>query len=287
MNLLNSPQVRRIVHSALREDIGRGDRTSMLFIPRDRCGKASIILRERGVICGLPVARLVFRSLSPRLRFRALRREGAFVAPGTVVAEIRGRLRDILAGERVALNFLQRLSGIATLTRSFVDRVRGTGAGIFDTRKTTPLLRVLEKYAVKTGGGTNHRMRLDDAVLIKSNHLRVFGRGDLAATIRRARRAVPRGGFVEIEAKSVAEAVAFARLDVDVLMLDNFTAAQMKSAVRRIRALNEKVGIEASGGVDLKSVREIAATGVDRISVGMLTHSFRSMDIALRVIDTD
>ncbi len=266
---------RSIVATALKEDIGRGDITSEATIPATTRALGRIVARQRATVAGLDVAREVFRQAGASWRSRA--KDGEGVRPGQVVAEVRGRARSILAGERVALNFLQRLSGVATLTRAFVDAVKGTGAKILDTRKTTPGLRLLEKAAVRAGGGMNHRFGLDDAALIKDNH--VAASGSIAGAVDKLRRRKGRRFRIEIEAQSREQALAFAELDIDVLMLDNMKSLQ--SLVAEIRRIRPKLIIEASGGVTLKTVRAIAKTGVDWISVGALTHSAPAVDFSL------
>lgn len=271
--------LRRAVRAALREDLGRdGDITTRVMVEPGRTGCAAIVARQAGVIAGLDAAREAFAQVDPRLRFVTAVRDGARVRPGRVVARVRGPLRSILTAERTALNFLQQLSGVATLTRAFVDRVRGTGAAIYDTRKTAPGLRVLQKRAVAAGGGRNHRTGLFDAALVKENHLAAAGAADLAVRIRRLRR---RARFVQIEAQSIGEARRFADLPVDSILLDNFSPAVLARAVRAIRTRNRRVRLEASGGVRLANVRRIARTGVDRISVGALTHSAPALDLSL------
>ena len=276
------PTLKSIVSAALAEDVGRGDVTTEATIPPSTRAVGRIVARQKAVVAGLHVAREVFRQMGGTT-WRARAKDGDRVRPGQVVAEIRGRARSILTGERVALNFIQRLSGTATLTRAFVDAVKGTGAKVLDTRKTTPGLRVLEKAAVLAGGGWNHRLGLYDAALIKDNHL--AARPPLIEVIGTLRRRGPRFR-IEVEAQSRAHALAFAELDLDVLMLDNMSVTAMRRLVRDLRAIRPKLLIEASGGVTLKTVRAIAKTGVDWISVGALTHSAPaadfSLDLALR-----
>ncbi|MBI4563531.1 MAG: carboxylating nicotinate-nucleotide diphosphorylase [Planctomycetes bacterium] len=274
-------EVARLVAQALAEDVGSGDVTSEATIPFDRRAVGMIVLKRPAVICGLPLAREVFRRLGGAA-LAPLVKDGARARSGRAVARVTGKARSILTGERVALNFLQRLSGIATLTRAFVDAVRGTGARILDTRKTTPGCRLLERYAVRAGGGTNHRFGLFDAALIKDNHIQ--GAGDLEA-LRRAVAALRRrrgARFrIEIEAQTPEQALVFATWEVDALLLDNMSVAALRSLVPRLRRANPALTLEASGGVTLKSVRAIAATGVDWISVGALTHSAPAIDLSL------
>ena len=270
------PSLKSIVSAALAEDIGRGDVTSEAMIPPSMRATGRLVARERAVVAGLDVAREVFRQVGG-VAWKSRATDGDRVRPGQTVAEIRGRARSILTAERVALNFLQRLSGTATLTRAFVDAVKGTGAKILDTRKTTPGLRALEKAAVVAGGGMNHRFGLHDAALIKDNHIAAArGIGPAVEALRRRRGARFR---IEIEAQSRAQALAFAELDIDVLMLDNMR--NLRPLVAELRKIRPKLLIEASGGVTLKTVRAIAKAGVDWISVGALTHSAPAVDFSL------
>ncbi|MFO7843299.1 MAG: carboxylating nicotinate-nucleotide diphosphorylase [Bacteroidales bacterium] len=230
--------------------------------------------KENGVLAGLPIAELVFREIDDDIEFSILKDEGETVKIGEKVAEISGRTRSILKGERLALNFLQRLSGIATYTRRYVEEVEGTDAKIVDTRKTTPNLRILEKYAVRVGGGTNHRMGLYDAVLIKDNHIRSAG------GVKEAIKKVETGHMVkiEVEVESLDDIEEALKAGTDIIMLDNMEPSEMKKAVDIIE---DSAIIEASGGIILENIREIAETGVDVISVGALTHQIRSIDISL------
>jgi nicotinate-nucleotide pyrophosphorylase (carboxylating) len=270
--------LRSIVAAALAEDIGRGDVTSEATVPANTRALGRLVARQRAVVAGLDAAREVFKQVGGVV-WRARSKDGAGVRPGQVVAEVRGRARSILGGERVALNFLQRLSGTATLTRAYVDAVKGTGAKILDTRKTTPGLRLLEKAAVRAGGGTNHRFGLDDAALIKDNH--IAASGTVAAAVEDLRRRRGPRFRIEIEAQSRAQALAFAELDIDVLMLDNISVRAMRRLVGELRRIRPRLLVEASGGVTLKTVRAVAKTGVDWISVGALTHSAPAADFSL------
>jgi nicotinate-nucleotide pyrophosphorylase (carboxylating) len=266
----------RIAFAALAEDVGEGDVTTDATVEEDAVGTAEILLRESGVVCGLGVAEAVFRALDPELRFELLVDEGTSVPGGTAVARVTGPERAILTGERTALNFLARLSGIATLTRRYVDAVAGTGAAILDTRKTTPGLRALEKHAVVTGGGRNHRFGLDDGVLVKDNHLRAAG--SISTAVERLRSATPLSLEVECDTlEQVSEALA---AGADAILLDNMSLDQLRGAVELTRG---RARLEASGGVTLETVRAIAETGVDEISVGALTHSARSLDVSLEL----
>lgn len=279
---LPSAEVDRIVAQALAEDLPWGDVTSDNLIPSDQPGVGRIEAREPGVLAGLAVARTVFAQVDPSLRFEARVGDGARLEPGQVVANVSGSLRSLLRGERVALNFLQRLSGIATITDRYVSAIDGCSSCIVDTRKTTPGLRLLEKYAVRVGGGRNHRYCLSDAVLIKDNHLaalRLRGIG-LVDAVEELRRRIPHTTTIEVEAESLAEVREALAASVDAILLDNMSPALMAEAVRLVggRALTE-----ASGGITLESVRAVAETGVDLISVGSLTHSVRALDLALEI----
>lgn len=266
----------RIVHAALAEDIGSGDVTTEATVSADAVGTAELLVKEAGVVCGLRAAEATFRALDPDVRFEALASEGDVVEPPAVVARVIGSGRAILTGERVALNFVGRLSGIATLTRRYVDAIEGTGTAVLDTRKTTPGLRALEKHAVAAGGGTNHRFGLDDAVLIKDNHLRAAGSLFAAIELVRAATDLP----VEVECDTLAQVAEALELDVDAVLLDNMTLAELREAVALTRG---RARLEASGGVNLDTIRAIAETGVDEISVGALTHSARSLDVSLEL----
>jgi len=266
-----------LVRAALDEDRAREDVTTLAMVPPDLRASAELVARAPGVLAGLPLVQAVFRSLDDAMTLRELKSDGARVSANETVLEIRGPARAMLSGERVALNFVQRLSGIATLTARFVDAVRGTNAKILDTRKTTPGLRVLERYAVRCGGGTNHRDDLAAAVLIKDNHLATIG-GDIALAVRRAREFARAGIQVEVECDRRDQVVAALAAKADVILLDNMSCDEMRGCV-------ELVGgaaiVEASGGITLANVREVAETGVDWISIGALTHSAPALDLAL------
>ena len=259
----------------LAEDVGTGDVTTLALIDESAMCKAVALVKEPGVVCGLESAAAVFAELG--VRFDPLVDEGAYVEP-RAIAEIDGPARGVLAGERVALNLLGRLSGIATLTRQYVDAIEGTDAVILDTRKTTPGLRALEKHAVVTGGGMNHRFGLDDGVLVKDNHLRLAGGVTAAvARLREADTSLP----IEVEAETLDQLREAIAAGADTILLDNMTLAELREAVKLV---DGRAKLEASGGVTLDSVRDIAETGVDFISVGALTHSARSLDVALEVL---
>lgn len=263
----------------LREDVGSGDITTATTIPPGHESKAVIHAKEGGIVAGLPAAELVFTLVDPDLSFHALVRDGQRVEKGTVLAEVEGSTHRILTGERLALNLLQRLSGIATKTRTFVDALEGLPTRLVDTRKTTPGHRMLEKYAVRIGGGANHRFGLYDAVMIKDNHIK--GAGGIAEAVTRARSGIPHTMKIEVETENLAQVEEALKAGADIIMLDNMENDWMTEAVRRIKARSPHVIVEASGNVTLETVRGIAATGVDVISVGRLTYSFNSLDISL------
>ncbi len=272
--------IQSIVRAALEEDVGRGDVTTLATVPKNIQASAKMVARESLVVCGLGVAEKVFRRVSPKLRIKKVAKDGEKVKKGETLLEISGGARGILMAERVALNFVQRLSGIATLTAQFVEAVEGTRAKILDTRKTTPGLRLLEKYAVACGGGQNHRIGLFDMVLIKDNHL-VALRNEkpnaIEAAVRRARKKFPKLK-VEVEADTAAQVIDAVQGGADIILLDNMSLAEMRALVKWVAG---RAKLEASGGVNLKTVRAIAKTGVDFISVGALTHSARAVDVAL------
>lgn len=280
---LPAAAVAEAVARALEEDLGWGDVTSDLLLPPDQLASAVVVARQAGVVAGLDVAREVFLQVDASLDVEPLVDDGAAVEAGTELLRVSGPARSILAAERVALNFAQRLSGTATLAAAFVAAVAGTGARIVDTRKTTPGLRVLEKYAVRCGGAQNHRFHLGDAVLVKDNHraaLTAAGES-LAAAVRRARLSLPHTVTVEIEVDTSAELEQALEAEPDAILLDNMSPEQLRTAVQRIREARPGVRIEASGGVTLETVRAIAETGVDLVSVGALTHSARAFDLSL------
>ncbi len=275
-------QVDRIIDLALAEDIGQGDITTQALIPTTLLGRASITARADGVLAGIEPASRVFLKVDPSLEVETLIRDGAGIRPDDTIATVFGRITSILRAERVALNFLQRLSGIATLTARYLPAAEGLPATIIDTRKTTPGLRHLEKQAVRAGGGQNHRLNLGDGILIKDNHLaalRALGM-NLSDIIAQAKRNAPAGLKVEVEVTTVEEAIEAAAAGADIIMLDNMTPDDMKSAVAQ---LPDGVRTEASGGVTLENVRAVAETGVDLISIGALTHSPQALDISIEL----
>jgi nicotinate-nucleotide pyrophosphorylase (carboxylating) len=269
------------IAAALKEDIGEGDITTDFFVPETLHATGRIAARENAIVAGTGAAAEVFRQVDPSIDIQIIRPDGDEVVVGDVIIEVRGLAGSILKAERVALNFLQRLCGIATLTRQFVDAIGNHPAKILDTRKTTPGLRALEKAAVVAGGGVNHRLGLYDMVLVKDNHLATFGGlSSFADRIRQLRKERP-NIRIEVEADDLEQARAFAEVGgIDVILLDNMTPAQMREAVA---LRNGSIQFEASGGITLKNVKRIAATGVDYISIGGLTNAARAIDISLEM----
>lgn len=287
---MKNSRFKDIIRLALKEDIGKRDITSQSLISKKMLLSAKIIAKEPGIIAGIDIARNAFALLNSRIRFTSLVKDGYRVKKGMVVARIYGPATDILTAERTALNFLSRLSGIATKTAEFVKRVRQTDTKIMDTRKTTPALRSIERYAVKVGGGHNHRMGLFDQVLIKDNHLSAYRlqqpevcAKDLIRHVVSKAKKKASGKKVEIEVKNIREAKEALRSGADIVMLDNMSLADIRTSVR-LRGKKRRPLLEASGGVDLRNVRAIAKTGVDRISIGALTHSAPALDFSLEVI---
>jgi nicotinate-nucleotide pyrophosphorylase (carboxylating) len=272
---LTAEAVAPVVGAALAEDVGDGDRTTDAVVPAAMRCRGELLLREAGVICGLGVFASVFAALDPSVVVEPLAEDGVRLAGPGVVARIEGPARAVLTGERVALNFFGRLCGIATLTSRYVDLVAETGATILDTRKTTPGLRALERYAVRCGGGRNHRAGLYDAILVKENHLRIAG-GIGAAVAALGEHEVP----VEVEAETLEEVVEALEAGVDRILLDNMTTAEV---ARAVEVVGGRVPLEASGSISLSTVRAYAETGVDFISVGALTHAARSLDVSLEL----
>ena len=275
---LDIREVNRIITTALEEDIGRGDMTTDFVINADKMVKFSIVAREPMVVSGIPVAYQVMMTVDQEITLEPKIDDGKKAIKGTVLLSGKGRARSVLAAERVALNLLQRMSGIATLTSRYVGQVDGTKAKILDTRKTTPGLRELEKYAVRCGGGFSHRVRLDDGVLIKDNHIAICG--SLTEAVKRAKASTPALTKVEVECDTLWQVEEALVAGADVIMLDNMDVAQLREAVAKVAG---KVPLEASGGVSLDQIRAIAETGVDFISVGKLTHSASSVDIGLDI----
>lgn len=277
MNTLSDFQLAPFIEAALREDLRSGDITTDAIFPRDAQGRAQMTMREDGVLAGVHLARLAFATLGG-VRVEIHKNDGDNLKAGDRVLEVQGSARSILSGERVALNFVQRMSGIATLTQQFVAETEGTRAKIADTRKTTPTLRLLEKYAVRCGGGSNHRFALDDMILVKDNHIALCG--GLANAVERARKSVGHAVKIEVECDTLAQVREAIEARADIVLLDNMTPEVLRQAVEIVggRAL-----CEASGGVNLQTVRAIAQSGVDIVSVGALTHGARSLDIGLDI----
>ena len=271
-----------IINGALAEDLGKGDVTTAALIPGDRQGTGFIVAKQEGILAGTVVAKLVFHRVDPELKVEVLLEDGARIKPSTKVARVAGSIASILKAERVALNFLQRLSGIASETNRYVERVKGLPVRIMDTRKTTPGLRSLEKYAVSVGGGKNHRMNLGDGILIKDNHLATLrSQGlNIKEIVAKAKQNASHRLPVEIEVRTVSEALEAAEAGVDIVMLDNMRLEDMRKAVESIHG---HALIEASGGITLDNVRAVAETGVNYISIGALTHSARALDINLEL----
>ncbi|MFH1767959.1 MAG: carboxylating nicotinate-nucleotide diphosphorylase [Candidatus Omnitrophota bacterium] len=279
------------IKRALKEDIGRGDVTTGLSIPALMNTKALIIAKEDGVLCGVDIAKEVFRRVDRKLKIKASEKDGALFKKGEKIMRINGRAQSILTAERVALNFLSLLSGTATYTHKFVERVKGTKAKIMDTRKTTPSIRILEKYAVQTGGGKNHRHGLWDGLLIKDNHLKALGivtkkqldETKLDALIKRLKKKA--NIAIEIEVETTAEFKKVIEYKPDIIMLDNFNLAALKKAVNFRDRHYPRVKLESSGGIDLNNVAQIAKSGVDFISIGAITHSPESVDFSLDIVN--
>jgi nicotinate-nucleotide pyrophosphorylase (carboxylating) len=284
---MNGKEIEKLIDRALREDVGIGDVTSQCVVDRDLKGTATILAKGKGILAGLKIAQKIFNKVDPSLKFTPFRRDGDRIKPQDKIASISGNIRSILKAERTALNFLQQLSGVATFTSTFVTKVKGTSVKILDTRKTVPGLRALQKYAVKLGGGQNHRMGLYDMILIKENHIKSAGGVDEA--IKKAlsfskKKSKSRKFKIEVETRTLKEAEKAAKMGVDMIMLDNMSLSQIRKAVKVIRALDEKIKIEVSGNIDLSNLRQIAKTGVDFISVGALTHSAKALDFSLKVV---
>ncbi len=279
MRLIPYLHLRKIIKEALKEDIGFGDITTESIIPEDMISRAIIIAKEEGIIAGLPIAEEVFKLLDSKIEFKEFKKDGDEIKKGDIILEIKGKTKMILMGERTALNFLQRLSGIATYTRKCVDVVKPYGAKILDTRKTTPTLRILEKYAVKVGGGENHRFGLYDMVLIKDNHIRAAG--GIKEAIERVRKRVSHVYKIEVEVSNLEELKEALESKADIVLLDNMDYDTLKEAVSIAKG---KVMIEVSGKISLEDLEKIARLGVDFISMGKLTHSYKSLDLSLELL---
>jgi nicotinate-nucleotide pyrophosphorylase (carboxylating) len=275
---LSSEEIRGLIFHALAEDLGQGDLTTRVTLPKGVQARGVFQSKQRLVVAGLPIAQKVFEILDPSLEWENGVEDGRGVEPGTPLASLRGAAESLLAGERVALNFLQHLSGIATFAGRLKEELAGTRAEFLDTRKTTPGLRNLQKYAVRVGGGRNHRLRLDDGILIKGNHLRLVG--GIPTAVERARQQRPEGFHIEVEITSLAELDQAIGAGVDGVLLDNMTPEEVRECVRLAAG---RVRLEVSGGIDASNIRAYAEAGVDYISVGALTHSAAAVDINFRI----
>jgi nicotinate-nucleotide pyrophosphorylase (carboxylating) len=271
--------VREHIRQWLAEDIGSGDITTMATVPQGHTSRGIIHAKQSGILAGLPLARLVFEVVDKNLKVNTQAMDGDRITRGTVLAVVEGSTHSILTGERLALNLLQRLSGIATKTSEYVAAAQGHAVRIADTRKTTPGHRTLEKYAVKVGGGANHRYGLYDAVLIKDNHIKAAG--GIIAAVHAAKSRIPHTMMIEVEAETLAQAEEAVHAGAHIVMLDNMSAEEMAEAVTAVRRLAPHIILEASGGITPERVAEVARSGVDIISVGGLTHSFQALDISL------
>ncbi len=294
---LDIDKISDIVQSAIKEDIGNGDITSEIFIPKDSESEGIFIAKEDSIVAGLPVARYVFSQIDKNLVFTSNIEEGSKASKDTTIANVKGSTLSILSAERLVLNFLQRLSGIATLTNRFVERVKGHKTQIMDTRKTTPAWRYLERYAVRVGGGINHRMGLYDQILIKDNHLKIMGvnrekNGSFTELIKKARSQIDNGVLIEVEIEDIIHVKDALDAGVDIIMFDNMEPSKISEAVNMVRAYekvqrtatDKAILTEASGNITLENVEAYAQTGVDRISVGVITHSAKSLDISLEIV---
>lgn len=270
--------LKETIRIAIQEDVGHADITSLLIVPEDSKAKAKIIAKEDFILAGMPFVKEVFAAIDPSININIFFEEGAVVKKGDIIADVFGNARGLLLGERIALNILQRVSGIAVLTNSYVNKLKGLHSKIADTRKTTPGMRFMEKYGVRIGGGINHRSGLYDGILIKDNHIKIAG------SIKRAVELAKKGHHllrVEVEVKNIDEIKEALNAGADVIMLDNMSIADMKEAVKIAKG---KVILEASGNVNLENIRSIAEAGVDIISIGALTHSARAVDISMKIV---
>ncbi len=276
---MDKKQLKKIINAALNEDIQSGDITTNFIVPRDKKSKALFMAKEDGVIAGLIIAKTVFEKFDKKIVWKSFVKDGDVVKAGSIIAEIKGNLRTLLTCERTALNLLQRMSGIATATNAFVKKIYGTNSKILDTRKTAPGLRMLDKYSVKIGGGTNHRIGLYDMVLIKDNHIKTAG--SITNAVAQIKMNLKKKMKIEVETKNLDEVREAVKTKVDIIMLDNMSIGTMKEAVKIIGG---KIKTEASGNVNLNTAKAIAKTGVDYISVGALTHSVKALDINMKIV---
>lgn len=275
---LNYDAIKPAIDYALKEDIGNGDRTTNLLIPSGLTTKATMVAKSAGIIAGLEVAKYVFTTLSPDIIWKTFLNDGDKVAKGDIILEITGSYRALLTGERLALNFMQRMSGIATETANYVDALSDYKTIILDTRKTAPGLRLLDKYAVKMGGGSNHRIGLYDLVLIKDNHIKVAG--GITKAVAQIKKNIPGRIKIEVETTTIEEVNEALVAGVDIIMLDNMSTETMAECVK---VISGRVKVEASGNITLERLKEVAATGVDFISIGALTHSVKAFDISMNI----
>lgn len=271
-------EIKPIIDYALNEDLGRGDITTNFLIPNDLQAKATMVAKSSGVIAGLAVAEYVFRSLDEEILWKTYISDGDHVTKGDLILEISGSYRALLSGERLALNFLQRMSGIATMTDHYKSQLAGFDVKILDTRKTVPGLRLLDKYAVRMGGGTNHRIGLYDMVLIKDNHIKVAG--GITKAVEQIKKGIQSGIMIEVETTTVAEVIEALAAGADIIMLDNMDNNTMRECVKII---NRQAKVEASGNMTIERLKEVAETGVDFISIGALTHSVTALDISMNI----
>ena len=304
--ILELNNINEIIQLAIKEDIGKGDITSEIFIPKDSKSDGIFIAKEGGIVAGLPVAKYVLSQIDDNLVFTSNVEEGSRVSKGTSIANVKGSTQSILSAERLVLNFLQRLSGIATLTSKFVEKVKGYKTQIMDTRKTIPGSRSLERYAVRVGGGTNHRMGLYDQILVKDNHLKIMETyqqekevesffkesGIFPELVKKAREQTDNGVTIEVEIEDIIHVKDVMDAGVDIIMFDNMEPSKINEAVNMVReyekvrdtAMDKAILTEASGNITLEDVEAYAQTGVDRISVGMITHSAKALDISLEIV---
>lgn len=277
---IDTDWLKKTVDQALKEDIGEGDITTSIVVDEDLWAAAEIIAQDKGVLAGIEVARVVFLEIDDNIEFDEQVQDGEELGQGQVVASLKGRAASILTAERVALNFLSLLSGVATTTRAFVERTKGYGVKILDTRKTTPLLRPMQRYAVRKGGGENHREGLAGGILIKDNHLQAI---DLTSAVQRARKQREKEMEIEVEAHTLDQVREAILAKPEIIMLDNMGPETLKEAVGLIRNRAPEILIEVSGGITLENVEEVARQGVDMISIGSLTHSSRALDLSLEI----
>ncbi len=293
--MLDIDKISGVVQSAIKEDIGKGDITSEIFISRDSKSEGIFIAKEDGIVAGLPVVKYVFSQIDKNLVFTSNIEEGSGVNKDTTIANVKGSTLSILSAERLVLNFLQRLSGIATLTNRFVEKIKRHKTQIMDTRKTTPAWRYLERYAVRVGGGVNHRMGLYDQILIKDNHLKIMRvdrekNGSFTELIKKARSQIDNGVLIEVEIEDITHVEDALDAGVDIIMFDNMRPTEINTALDMIKEYERKhkmpkaVLTEVSGNITLKNIEAYAQTGVDRISVGAITHSAKSLDISLEIV---